>query len=478
MPSQLPIYDFSEHGKIGKGVMMDTGLQGLWPLARHLCGTLEKVIDSSVSSSSDFCQSVSIVRFRPRGEQAHGDESDLSSGYHPDRVTDLQNFHALLSPLAPGGGGQFYTCEQLPASLNQFMTVPVLGKGEGSGFGHFFSDSRLQDPASLCQYVPPLAQGAVLSRVGGRVGGLTDARGGPLYFVKISFASAMPKIEQYFREPYGMRVFENIPLPFLLKLIRYSRYFIQLYVKDVFPDKIATLFLRYGYSLSATDRNMEEGDAGLTLLEDLTYCLVRGLKNSEDELVLESTRAILHLLSQRSKYALIERERFRGDYGLNGEVLMHEVIAKYGADETLVDLGCSVLKKLPCLDDSGVLDVEGNTCETKVDACEDFDRQQIAQLTLPGRTKFNEEEFKKCAQGVDSSFGSEDMMNIGRDCLFQNWLQISHETKMQVAFLTESEKRMRIHAEKQEIKQTMDKIYEEERLDEKERFKRKMRGEL
>mgnify|MGYP001387661776 CR=1 FL=1 len=74
---------------------------------------------------------------------------------------------------------------------------------------------------------------------------------------------------------------------------------------------------------------------------------------------------------------------------------MHEVITKYGADETFVDLGCSVLKKLPCLDESGVLDVEGNTCETKVDACEDFDRQQIAQLTLPGRTKFNEEEFKK-----------------------------------------------------------------------------------
>ena len=249
-------------------------------------------------------------------------------------------------------------------------------------------------------------------------------------------------------------------------------------MKDVFPDKIATLFLRYGYSLSAADRVMEEGDAGLTLLEDLTYCLRRGLKNSEDELVLESTRAILHLLSQRSKYALLERERWRGDYGLSGEKLMHEVLAKYGAEKTFVDLGCSVLKKLPCIDDSGILDIAGSTCEGKVDACEEFERQQIAQLTLPGPTKFNEQAYNKCAEGVDSSFGSEDMMNVGNDCIFQNWLQISHETKMLPGLLTESEKRKRLHAETNEIKQIMSKHYEEERLDEKERFKRKMRGEL
>ena len=211
-------HDFSLHGKIGKGVMMDTGLQGLWPLARHLCGTLQSTIDSSVAGSSDYCSSVSIVRFQPRLEPAGegGEEAaqTFSAGYPPDVTTDLQNFYAKLSPpAAPGGGGQFYQCEQLPASWGAFMTFPGGFLAANSAFGHFFSECRLRDPASPCRYVPPLAQGAVLSRLGGRVGGLTDAQGGPSYFVKVSFASGRGGADMFYREPYGSKVFENLPLP-------------------------------------------------------------------------------------------------------------------------------------------------------------------------------------------------------------------------------------------------------------------------
>ena len=485
--AELPIYDFSLHGKIGKGVMMDTGLQGLWPLARHLCGTLQSNIDSSVAGTSDYCSSVSIVRFQPRPEPAGegGEEAaqTFSAGYTPDVTSDLQNFHAKLSPpAAPGGGGEFYQCEQLPASWGTFMTFPS-GFLATYGFGHFFSESRLRDPASPCRYVPPLAQGAVLSRLGGRVGGLTDAQGEPSYFVKVSFAAGRGGTEMYLREPYGSKVFENLQLPLVLKVLRHMRIFIQLYVKDTFPDLISNAHLKYGTAVAATE-GATERESGrdkrhLSLLVDLTGFFARALKNSEDELVLESARAILHLLSQRSKYAILEREGFRDDAQLGGEKLTQEMLTKYSADKTYVDLGCSLLKKLPCISDDGRLDDSGrNTCEYKVDACEDFDRQQIAQLTQPGPREFDKAAFQKCVEEYGTSFGSEDRMNLGRDCLFQSWLELAHEAKQEVELLSESEKRIRMHAESRELTQIMNTYHEEKRLDEKELFLRRARGEL
>ena len=270
-----------------------------------------------------------------------------------------------------------------------------------------------------------------------------------------------------------------------MKVVRYMRNFIQLYVKDTFPVAISNGHLNYGTAVAATEGATERESGGdkrhLSLLSDLTGMFARALKNSEDELVLESARAILHLLSQRSKYALLERETFRGDppAQLGGEKLTQEMLTKYSADKTYVDLGSSLLKKLPCISDDGRLDDSGrNTCEYKVDACEDFDRQQIAQLTQPGPREFDKAAFQKCVEEYGTSFGSEDRMNLGRDCLFQSWLELGHEAKQEVELLNESEKRIRMHAEHQELTQELKTYHEEKRLDEKELFLRRARGEL
>ena len=69
-------------------------------------------------------------------------------------------------------------------------------------------------------------------------------------------------------------------------------------------------------------------------------------------------------------------------------------------------------------------------------------------------------------------------MNLGRDCLFQSWLELAHEAKQEVELLSESEKRIRMHAESRELTQIMNTYHEEKRLDEKELFLRRARGEL
>ena len=487
--SNIPIYDFNVHGKMGKGVLMDRGSQGLWPLARHACGLLENSLEEGFQSSGHFCKSVSITKLMPGNWREQ--RSSVSPGYRHD----LQSLHVQLNAPEASEGGDLYLCQKMPPSWREMVTRLDLF-GETPLFQYLFDSERLKDPASPCQW-RPLSQGAALSQVGGRVGGISPVTKGATYFLTVSFSSSIPKPVPYSKEPYGPAIIDSIETQDIFAFFKNLRYFIHATVSDLLPERFVEAFLFYEPPASGPGRDPKAESS--SLLEDLTLFFARALKKSEKELMSESLKTILHLLSRKGRTSLFERERFRQQ--LNGQALVMEGLEKYGSDTNFRDISCSVLKKLPCLHASGRLDLGlSSTCEGGVEACVDFKRISLEDLAVPNfptkREEYSDSETpvmgargityiyngerskaNPCVEGLDLSFGSSDASKMSDECLMQAVKQ--YEALADDADnLTPMETRAKVKEAQKEVAEMAQNAMVKARQDEKEEFLRKMRGEL
>ena len=463
--SNIPIYDFSVHGKIGKGVLMDKGSQGLWPLARHACDLLERSLEEGFRSSADFCSSVSITKLMPGAWQEQ--RSSVSPGYR----YDVQSLHVQLSAPEASEGGDLYLCQQMPPTwreyvtrLDLFQTIPL--------FQYFFDLERLKDPTSPCQF-RPLSQGAAISQVGGRVGGITPVTKGATYFLTVSYNSGLPQPAPYSKEPYGPSLFDNMKSHDIFAFLKFLRYFMHASTADLFPERFAQSFQTFEIPASEPGRNSKNYES--SLLEDLSFIFSRALKNSEAGLAFESLNNILHLLSHRGRKIFFERNRFKTD--LNGQTLVLEGLEKYGSDTNFRDISCSVLKKLPCIHDTGRLDLGiSSTCEGAVDACNDFKKIALEDLATPNFPK-EQDNSGSCVEGMDQSIGSSEPSKMSDECIMQavrNYEAIGDNPDM----LSPGERKTKIAEAIKIVGNDIREDMEQKRRSERDEFIRKMRGEL
>ena len=463
--SNIPIYDFSVHGKIGKGLLMDKGSQGLWPLARHACDLLERSLEEGFRSSADFCSSVSITKLMP------GDWQEQRSSVFPGYRSDVQSLHVQLSAPEASEGGDLYLCQQMPPTWREYVTRLDFFN-EFPLFQYLFDSERLKDPTSPCQF-RPLSQGAAISQVGGRVGGISPVTKGATYFLTVSYNSGLPKPAPYSKEPYGPSLFDNMKSSDIFAFLKFLRYFMHGSASGMFPERFVQAFQKF--EVPASEPGRDSGNDESSLLEDLSFIFSRALKKSEAGLASESLKSILHVLSHRGRTSIYERNRFKTD--LNGQTLVLEGLEKYGSDTNFRDISCSVLKKLPCIHDTGRLDLGiSSTCEGATEACSDFEKIGLEDLAPPNFPK-EQDNSGSCVEGMDHSFGSSEPSKMSDECVMQavmNYKAMNDDPDV----LTPGERRAKMIEEVKELEKDGKEEMARHRQSERDEFLRKMRGEL